>query len=52
MPGAAGAASDIDTIGTGVVWTPLNPSDRGAEEEKASKFGSNSPLKRPARLVL
>ena len=39
----------INAIAPGPVWTPLNPSDSGADEEKASKFGSNSPMKRPAQ---
>ena len=39
----------INAIAPGPVWTPLNPSDSGADEEKASKFGANSPMKRPAQ---
>jgi NAD(P)-dependent dehydrogenase (short-subunit alcohol dehydrogenase family) len=31
------------------VWTPLNPSDSGADKEKVSKFGADSPMKRPAQ---
>lgn len=39
----------INAIAPGPVWTPLNPSDAGADEDKASKFGSDSPMKRPAQ---
>jgi len=39
----------INAIAPGPVWTPLNPSDSGADEEKVSKFGSSSPMKRPAQ---
>lgn len=39
----------INAIAPGPVWTPLNPSDSGADEEKVSKFGSTSPMKRPAQ---
>ncbi|MGZ9031478.1 MAG: SDR family oxidoreductase [Burkholderiaceae bacterium] len=39
----------INAIAPGPVWTPLNPSDSGADEEKVSEFGSDSPMKRPAQ---
>ncbi|MGZ8254460.1 MAG: SDR family oxidoreductase [Burkholderiaceae bacterium] len=39
----------INAIAPGPVWTPLNPSDSGADAEKASKFGADSPMKRPAQ---
>lgn len=39
----------INAIAPGPVWTPLNPSDSGADEKKVSTFGSNSPMKRPAQ---
>jgi NAD(P)-dependent dehydrogenase (short-subunit alcohol dehydrogenase family) len=31
----------------GPVWTPLNPADRSAE--RVAKFGSYTPMKRPAQ---
>jgi NAD(P)-dependent dehydrogenase (short-subunit alcohol dehydrogenase family) len=39
----------INAIAPGPVWTPLNPSDSGADEEKVSTFGADSPMKRPAQ---
>jgi NAD(P)-dependent dehydrogenase (short-subunit alcohol dehydrogenase family) len=39
----------INAIAPGPVWTPLNPSDRGADEQKVATFGSDSPMKRPAQ---
>ncbi len=39
----------INAVAPGPVWTPLNPSDSGADAEKVSKFGSSSPMKRPAQ---
>lgn len=39
----------INAIAPGPVWTPLNPSDSGADAEKVSSFGSNSPMQRPAQ---
>ena len=39
----------VNAVAPGPVWTPLNPSDSGADEEKVSKFGSSSPMKRPAQ---
>lgn len=37
----------VNAVAPGPVWTPLNPSDREAEE--VSKFGSQVPMKRPAQ---
>ena len=34
-------------VAPGPVWTPLNPSDRHAKE--VAKFGSETPMKRPAQ---
>ncbi|PTX92362.1 SDR family oxidoreductase [Opitutus sp. ER46] len=39
----------VNAIAPGPVWTPLNPSDPGASPQKVSKFGSQSPLGRPAQ---
>ena len=37
----------VNAVAPGPVWTPLNPSDKEAEE--VSKFGSDTPMKRPAQ---
>lgn len=37
----------VNSVAPGPVWTPLNPSDREAED--VSKFGSDVPMKRPAQ---
>jgi hypothetical protein len=34
-------------VAPGPVWTPLNPSDKEAKD--VSKFGSDTPMKRPAQ---
>jgi hypothetical protein len=34
-------------VAPGPVWTPLNPADRQAEQ--VAKFGSQTPMKRPAQ---
>ncbi len=39
----------VNAVAPGPVWTPLNPSDAGATPEKVAKFGSQSPMKRPAQ---
>jgi NAD(P)-dependent dehydrogenase (short-subunit alcohol dehydrogenase family) len=39
----------VNAIAPGPVWTPLNPSDSGADEQKVSTFGADSPMKRPAQ---
>jgi NAD(P)-dependent dehydrogenase (short-subunit alcohol dehydrogenase family) len=38
-----------NAVAPGPVWTPLNPSDAGMDPEKVSKFGTQSPMKRPAQ---
>ena len=37
----------VNAVAPGPVWTPLNPSDRGAED--VQKFGSTAEMKRPAQ---
>jgi NAD(P)-dependent dehydrogenase (short-subunit alcohol dehydrogenase family) len=37
----------VNAVAPGPVWTPLNPADRDAEGVK--KFGSGTPMKRPAQ---
>jgi len=37
----------VNAVAPGPVWTPLNPSDKKAED--VSKFGSDTPMKRPAQ---
>lgn len=37
----------VNCVAPGPVWTPLNPSDK--EAEQVSKFGSQVPMKRPAQ---
>lgn len=37
----------VNCVAPGPVWTPLNPSDREAED--VAKFGSQAPMKRPAQ---
>jgi NAD(P)-dependent dehydrogenase (short-subunit alcohol dehydrogenase family) len=39
----------VNAVAPGPVWTPLNPSDRGATEEKIATFGEKSPMGRPAQ---
>jgi NAD(P)-dependent dehydrogenase (short-subunit alcohol dehydrogenase family) len=39
----------VNAIAPGPVWTPLNPSDAGTSPEEVAKFGSQSPMKRPAQ---
>lgn len=39
----------VNVVAPGPVWTPLNPSDAGATPDKVAKFGSQSPMKRPAQ---
>lgn len=38
-----------NVVAPGPVWTPLNPSDDGMEPEKVAKFGTQSPMGRPAQ---
>lgn len=37
----------VNAVAPGPVWTPLNPSDKEAED--VSKFGAKTPMKRPAQ---
>jgi NAD(P)-dependent dehydrogenase (short-subunit alcohol dehydrogenase family) len=37
----------VNAVAPGPVWTPLNPSDKSAED--VAKFGSSAPMKRPAQ---
>ncbi len=37
----------VNCVAPGPVWTPLNPSEKEAED--VSKFGSKAPMKRPAQ---
>jgi len=37
----------VNAIAPGPVWTPLNPSDKEADD--VSKFGADTPMKRPAQ---
>lgn len=42
----------VNCVAPGPVWTPLNPSDQGASQDKISNFGgdkSSSPMQRPAQ---
>lgn len=38
-----------NVVAPGPVWTPLNPSDDGMDPEKVAKFGSQTPMGRPAQ---
>jgi NAD(P)-dependent dehydrogenase (short-subunit alcohol dehydrogenase family) len=37
----------VNAVAPGPVWTPLNPSDKEAKD--VSRFGSDTPMKRPAQ---
>jgi NAD(P)-dependent dehydrogenase (short-subunit alcohol dehydrogenase family) len=37
----------VNAIAPGPVWTPLNPADK--ESDEVAKFGSDTPMKRPAQ---
>jgi len=37
----------VNAVAPGPVWTPLNPADKNAD--RAAKFGSDTPMKRPAQ---
>ena len=37
----------VNAVAPGPVWTPLNPADKQAEQ--VAKFGSDTPMKRPAQ---
>jgi NAD(P)-dependent dehydrogenase (short-subunit alcohol dehydrogenase family) len=39
----------VNAVAPGPVWTPLNPADAGMTPERVSKFGEQSPMKRPAQ---
>jgi NAD(P)-dependent dehydrogenase (short-subunit alcohol dehydrogenase family) len=39
----------VNAVAPGPVWTPLNPSDAGMSAKRVAKFGSESPMKRPAQ---
>ena len=39
----------VNAVAPGPVWTPLNPADEGESSEQLSKFGSKTPLGRPAQ---
>ncbi len=39
----------VNAIAPGPVWTPLNPSDDGMTPDKVARFGSDSPMGRPAQ---
>ena len=39
----------VNAVAPGPVWTPLNPSDAGLPPEKVAKFGTQSPMGRPAQ---
>jgi NAD(P)-dependent dehydrogenase (short-subunit alcohol dehydrogenase family) len=39
----------VNAVAPGPVWTPLNPSDEGLPADKVAKFGSGSPMGRPAQ---
>lgn len=39
----------VNAVAPGPVWTPLNPSDKGKKAEEVAKFGSQSPMGRPAQ---
>jgi NAD(P)-dependent dehydrogenase (short-subunit alcohol dehydrogenase family) len=37
----------VNAVAPGPVWTPLNPADK--DKERVSKFGGDTPMKRPAQ---
>lgn len=39
----------VNAVAPGPVWTPLNAADKGNSPEKVSKFGSQTPIGRPAQ---
>lgn len=39
----------VNAVAPGPVWTPLNAADAGTSPEKVSKFGSQTPIGRPAQ---
>lgn len=39
----------VNAVAPGPVWTPLNPADQGAKQEKVRTFGKKQPIERPAQ---
>lgn len=39
----------VNAVAPGPVWTPLNPADQGMTPQRVAKFGSDSPMQRPAQ---
>jgi NAD(P)-dependent dehydrogenase (short-subunit alcohol dehydrogenase family) len=39
----------VNCVAPGPVWTPLNAADTGQSPEKVARFGSKTPMKRPAQ---
>jgi NAD(P)-dependent dehydrogenase (short-subunit alcohol dehydrogenase family) len=39
----------VNCVAPGPVWTPLNAADEGTTPDQVAKFGSDTPLKRPAQ---
>jgi NAD(P)-dependent dehydrogenase (short-subunit alcohol dehydrogenase family) len=39
----------VNVVAPGPVWTPLNAADDGMTPEKVSRFGSDTPIGRPAQ---
>ena len=39
----------VNAVAPGPVWTPLNPSDKGASEKHTREFGKKTPMGRPAQ---
>ena len=39
----------VNAVAPGPVWTPLNPSDSGLTPAEVAKFGSHTPMGRPAQ---
>jgi NAD(P)-dependent dehydrogenase (short-subunit alcohol dehydrogenase family) len=39
----------VNCVAPGPVWTPLNPADEGMTPDKVAKFGSMTPMQRPAQ---
>ena len=39
----------VNAVAPGPLWTPLNPSDSGLTRAEVAKFGSHTPMGRPAQ---
>lgn len=39
----------VNAVAPGPVWTPLNPSDEGADDQKIRSFGKKQPIQRPGQ---